>query len=89
MDGRGAKPVTVRDISLTGFSIADKSKDLNFEEGDQVNLYFEDLGYILDLSGAVVRIEKRDFLTIYGFSIKNLCKDLPQYINAKQRHNWK
>ncbi len=89
VNGRGAKPVTVRDISLTGFSIADKVRDLNFEEGDQANLYFEDLGYVLDLSGTVVRIEKRDHLNIYGFTIGNICKDLPPYINAKQRHNWK
>lgn len=89
MDGRGAKPVTVRDISLSGFSIADKSHDLDFEEGDQVNLYFEDLGYVLDLSGSLVRVEERDFTTIYGFTIKNLCRDLSPYINAKQRHNWK
>lgn len=87
MTGRGTKPVMVRDISLTGFSIADRSKDLNFEIGNDANLYFEDLGYVLDLAGTVVRIEERENMLIYGFTIGNLCKDLSLYVNAKQRHN--
>lgn len=87
ISGRGAKPVMVRDVSLTGFSIADRQRELNFEIGNGVNLYFEDLGYILDLAGTVVRIEEREDMLIYGFTIGNLCKDLPPYVNAKQRHS--
>lgn len=89
ISGRGTKPVMIRDVSLTGFSITDKSKELNFEIGSNANLYFEDLGFVLDLAGTVVRIEERENMLIYGFTIGNLCKDLSPYVNAKQRHNRK
>lgn len=86
MLGRGEKSVMVRDVSLTGFSITDRKKDLNLDIGNEVSLHFEDLGHILNLSGKVVRSEEHEDMVIYGFTIHNLCKDLPSYINTKQSH---
>lgn len=86
MLGRGEKSVMVRDISLSGFSITDRKKDLNLDIGNEVNLHFEDLGHNLNLAGKVVRVEEHEDMTIYGFVINNLCKDLPSYVNTKQRH---
>lgn len=86
MLGRGEKSVMVRDVSLSGFSITDRKKDLNLEVGNEVNLHFEDLGHNLNLSGKVVRVEEHEDMIIYGFVIGNLCKDLPSYVNTKQRH---
>ncbi len=84
--GKGELPVMVRDISISGFSIADRKKELNLKVGDEVKLYFEDLGHVLDLAGRVVRTEEREDMIIYGFEIGNLCKDLSSYISVKQRH---
>lgn len=83
--GRGEKTVMIRDVSLSGFSITDRKKDLNLQTGNEVSLHFEDLGHILNLTGTVVRIEEHEDMTIYGFVINNLCKDLPSYVNTKQR----
>ena len=87
MAGRGALHVMIRDISLTGFSIADRKKDLGFEVGNQLSVLFEDLGHKLDLTGTVVRIEEREDMIIYGLQITNMCKDLSSYVNLKQRRN--
>ena len=87
MAGRGALYVMIRDISVTGFSIADRKKDLNLEVGNQLSVAFEDLGHNLNLNGRVVRIEEREDMTIYGLEITNLCKDLSSYVNLKQRRN--
>ncbi len=89
MPGRGALHVMIRDISLTGFSIADRKKDLGLEVGNQLSVVFEDLGHRLDLTGRVVRVEEREDMTIYGLEITNLCKDLSSYVNLKQRRNKK
>ena len=83
--GRSVDQVIVKDISMTGFAIADKEKRLNFSSGDEVHIYFEDVGHLLNLIGRVVRIEERENMIIYGLEIRNLCKDLQSYISVKQR----
>ncbi len=87
MDGRKDSDVMVRDVSLSGFSIGDRKKELNLKMGDSVVIYFEDIGHHLNLAGQVVRIDEREDIIIYGFVIHNLCKDLSSYIPIKQRRN--
>ena len=87
MQGRGETEVLVRDISISGFALTDRKKDLNLTIGDKVSVYFEDIGFILDLVGHVVRTEEREDMIIYGFEITNICKDLSTYISVKQRRN--
>ena len=77
--------VMVKEVSLSGFSITDSKKELNLAIGEQVSVFFEDWGFQMNLDGRVVRSEEREDMTIYGFSIRNLCKDLSLYINDKQR----
>ena len=84
-NGEGSRRVLVRDISLSGFSITDKAKNLALSIDDEVQVAFEDIGHIIELLGKVVRIEEQDNRIIYGFEICNLCKDLPSYIAMKQR----
>ena len=79
------REVMVRDVSLTGFSISDRKKELSLNAGDMLSVFWEDFGHILDLTGRVVRIETQEDVIIYGFEICNVCKDLPSYINKKQR----
>lgn len=83
----GSRPcqVMVKDVSLSGFSISDQKKELGLAVGDQISISFEDWGYQLDLDGRIIRVEEREDMTIYGLSIRNLCKDLSAYINNKQR----
>lgn len=83
----GSRPmhVTVKEVSLSGFSITDHKKELNLEVGMQVSVFFEDWGYQMNLDGRVVRVDEQEEMTIYGFAILNLCKDLSLYINDKQR----
>lgn len=83
--GQGTKRVMIRDISLSGFSITDNSKELGLAIGDDVRVFFEDLGHSIELAGRVVRIEEQDSRTIYGFEICNLCKELSSYVALKQR----
>lgn len=83
--GKGEKTIMIRDISLSGFSITDRKMDLNLNIGNEASVHFEDLGHIINLTGVVVRIEKHEDMVIYGFEIKNLCKDLSSYVNTKQR----
>lgn len=83
--GKGEKTIMIRDISLSGFSITDRKMDLNLNVGNEASVHFEDLGHIINLTGVVVRIEKHEDMVIYGFEIKNLCKDLSSYVNTKQR----
>ena len=85
--GERPKQVMVKEVSLSGFSIIDSKKELNLEVGDQVSVFFEDWGYQMNLDGRVVRLEEREDVTVYGFSIRNLCKDLSLYINDKQRRS--
>lgn len=79
------REVMIRDISLTGFSVSDRKGDLSLSVGDTLSVYWEDFGHILDLTGRVVRTEEKEGVTIYGFEICNVCKDLASYINKKQR----
>lgn len=83
--GQDSQYVTVRDISVSGFSILDRKKELHLPKGSLVSIIFEDLGYRLELDGRVVRIEEKDNMFIYGMAITNLCRDLSAYINIKQR----
>ena len=53
--------------------------------GDEISVYFEDLGHNLNLIGEIVRIEEREDMFVYGLKILNLCKDLSSYINVRQR----
>ncbi len=85
--GKGASTVMVRDVSLSGFSITDRKKELKFDIGEKVPVKFEDLGYTLDLVGRVVRVEEHEDMLIYGLEITNLCKDLSSYVSVKQRRN--
>lgn len=75
--------VMVKDVSLNGFSIADKKSELKLSMDDGVTIYFEDLSHVIDLYGEVVRMEKRDEYIIYGFVIRRSCRDLPSYITTK------
>ena len=87
MGGNGAKHVMVRDISLSGFAIADRKKELELSKGTVLSIFFEDLGCSIDLTGKLVRIQEREDMTIYGFQNINLCRDLSNYLNIKQRRN--
>lgn len=79
------RQVTIKDVSLTGFSISDRKKELQLHIGDILSVSWEDLGHILNLTGRVKRIDERDDITIYGFEICNVCNDLSSYVNIKQR----
>ena len=83
--GHGDVEVVVRDISLTGFSITDRKKDLNMTQGTHVLLRYEDIGHELELEGNVVRIEETDDYIIYGFVLTKSSRDLSSYVNTKQR----
>lgn len=83
----GGQTIIVKDVSLSGFSITDRKKELGLTTGDTVHVVFEDIGHRLDLQGRVVRIEEREDMTIYGMYLTNLCKDLSSYISVKQRRN--
>ena len=83
--GHGELEVVVRDVSLTGFSITDRKKELNLTQGTHVMLRYEDIGHELELEGNVVRIEETDEFIIYGFVITKSCRDLSSYVNIKQR----
>lgn len=87
MGGNGARHVMIRDISLSGFAIADRKKELELSKGTVLSIYFEDLGCVIDLTGKLVRIEEREDMIIYGFQSINLCHDLSNYLNMKQRRN--
>lgn len=84
-EGHGTQQVMMRDISLSGFAITDRSKELGLTEGDKAVVGFEDIGYACELLGRVVRIEDREDMRVYGFEICNLCKGLSGYVNKKQR----
>lgn len=83
-DGREQQAI-IRDVSLSGFSITDRYNEYNFKMGDNITLYFEDIGHVLDLFGKVVRIDEKEHSTVYGFAIIRSCKDLSSYIATKQR----
>lgn len=85
MAGRGEMEVVVRDVSLTGFSLTDRKKELGLSQGTHVLLRFEDAGHQLEIEGNVVRIEETEDYIIYGFVITKSCRDLSSYVNLKQR----
>lgn len=87
MSGNGARHVLVKDISLTGFAISDRKKELELSKGTLLSILFEDTGCVIDLTGKLVRIEEREDMTVYGFETINLCKDLSSYLSLKQRRN--
>lgn len=87
MGGNGARHVMIRDISLSGFAIADRKKELELSKGTVLSIFFEDMGCAIDLTGKLVRIEEREDMIIYGFQSINLCHDLSNYLNIKQRRN--
>ncbi len=87
MMNKGASTVMVRDISVSGFSISDRKKELKFDIGEKVPIKLDDLGYVLELVGRVVRIDEQEEMIIYGLEITNLCKDLSSYVSVKQRRN--
>lgn len=75
--------VTVKDVSLNGFSVADKKNELNLSLEDGASIYFEDINHVIDLYGTIMRMEQRDDYIIYGFMIRRSCRDLPSYITTK------
>lgn len=83
--GHGEVEVVVRDVSLTGFSITDRKKELGLTQGTHVLLRYEDIGHELELEGNVVRIEETEEYIIYGFVITKSSRDLSSYVNMKQR----
>ena len=83
--GHGEVEVVVRDVSLTGFSITDRKKELGLQQGAHALLRYEDIGHELELEGNVVRIEETEEYVIYGFVITKSCRDLSSYVNLKQR----
>lgn len=68
--GNGNQTVMVRDISLSGFSITDRQKQLNLSVGSKVRVKFEDIGHILDLAGNVVRIEEHEDMNYIWYGDK-------------------
>ncbi len=89
LEGHGEQDVILRDISLSGFSITDRKKELKLSKGTHALLRFEDIGHELELEGYVVRIDDPDDYSVYGFVITRSCNDLSSYINTKQRRNRK
>ena len=85
MEGRKSQYVMIKDISISGFGIADRKRELDLEEGDQLSVILDDLNFHLELDGRVTRIEERDGTIVYGMVITNLCQNLSAYINTKQR----
>ena len=75
--------VNVKDVSLTGFSILDKKRELRLSKEDGVSIQFIDINHTIDLYGTVMRIEEKDDGIIYGFMIRRSCRDLPSYITTK------
>ena len=85
--GKPPKQVMIKDVSMTGFAITDRRKELKLERGDRISISFDDLIFSLKLDGKLVRIEEHDDYVVYGFVILNVCNDLTTYINQKQRKN--
>lgn len=83
--GNASGQVMIRDISLSGFAISDRKKELSLSVGDEIAVRLEDIGHDLKLRGQVVRIEEHEDVRIYGLAICNLCRDLSSYVTLKQR----
>lgn len=86
-DGSRDSQVMVRDISATGFSVSDQKKELQLNNGDEITILLEDLGYELTIRGRVVRMEENDQMRIYGLIIVNIPVALDEYLAVKQRRN--
>lgn len=86
-DGSRDSQVMVRDISATGFSVSDQKKELRLNNGDEITILLEDLGYELTIRGRVVRMEENDQMRIYGLIIVNIPVALDEYLAVKQRRN--
>lgn len=84
IDGKASSTV-VKDVSMTGFAITDRTKELNLSKGTRAVLKFTDITFELTLEGELVRIEDNESSAVYGFQITNICKDLQYYIGLKQR----
>jgi len=80
----GPHQIMVRDISLSGFSVYEKNNELILSQGDEIVVFWEDLGCKLTLRGRVVRQLDQNGVTVYGLKICNICDALSYYINAKQ-----
>ena len=87
--GKQPMQTIIKDVSMTGFAVTDRKKELHLMSGDRVSITFDDITFKINLEGKVVRIEKHDDYIIYGFAILSICKDLTTYINMKQRRNRK
>ena len=85
MEDRPSQYVVITDISISGFGISDRKRELNLKEGDQVSVLLDDLDFHLELDGRVTRIAERDGTIVYGLVITNLCQNLSAYISMKQR----
>lgn len=84
--GSGLPPmVMIKDVSLTGFAVSDRKKEISLQTGEILSVAWEDNGHKLNLSGRLVRIEEHDDYNVFGFEIINVCKDLSSYISYKQR----
>lgn len=79
------RQVIIKDVSMTGFAITDRKKELNLEIGTRLSVSFDDITFHINLDGRVVRIEEHEDYIVYGMVILNICNDLPLYIGAKQR----
>lgn len=77
--------VMIKDVSLTGFAISDRKKEISLQTGELLSVAWEDNGHKLNLAGRLVRIEEHDDYNVFGFEIINVCKDLSSYISYKQR----
>lgn len=81
----GPRQTVIRDLSLSGFSVIDRKKELQLKKGAELSVYYKDLGYDLSLIGHVVRIDEQEDFILYGLEIRNLCKNLSAYLSEKQR----
>ena len=84
---QGPKQILLKDVSLSGFSITDRKKELGLAINNRLSMSFEEWGHKLNLEGRIVRMEEREDMIIYGLAICNMCKDLSPYISLKQRRN--
>lgn len=87
--GKQPRQTIIKDVSMTGFAVTDRKKELHLSAGDKVFVTFEDITFKLNLEGKVVRIEKHDDYIVYGFAIISICRDLTTYVAMKQRRNRK
>ena len=83
--GGGGEDVVIKDVSLSGFAISDRGKQLKIELGEIIEVTFEDAGHSLHLKGRAIRTEEHENMIVYGFELMNLCKDLSSYISVMQR----